>query len=454
VSQPREPESAIGASDLLVRREPGQFVACRSGRLITVAEFLSQANGLAQSLSDTGPVINLCEHRYHFMLGFAAALARGLATLLPPNPLPETINVIHRKWPGSQVLCDWPVALADAPIVALDLSRTGPPDNVVVAASTLAAVAFTSGSTGEPEPQPKSWQALVDGTAINLGQYLAEATDTYSIVATVPPQHMWGFESTVLCALRGPVIAHDGRPFYPVDVRDALLEVPAPRVLVSTPVHLRALIRSGMDFPPVVRVLSATAPMDAALAAAVESAFGAELVEICGCTEVGSMASRRTALGHSWRLFAGLEARVDGTTTFISAPHLPTPVPLADQLEFAPDGGFLLVGRTEDLVKIGGKRGSLAEVTRQMLAVPGVEDAAVFSPLDGTVETRLVAFVVTRTLEPASVRETLLRVMDPVFIPRPILRVPSLPRSATGKLTRAALLDLYRRSCGEAPAGP
>ena len=240
----------------------------------------------------------------------------------------------------------------------------------------------------------------------------------------------------------------------PTDVRAALLEVPAPRVLVSTPVHLRALIRSGMDFPPVVRVLSATAPMDVALAAAVESAFGAELVEICGCTEVGSMASRRTALGHSWRLFAGLEARVDGTTTFISAPHLPTPVPLADQLEFAPDGGFMLVGRTEDLVKIGGKRGSLAEVTRQVLAVPGVEDAAVFSPLDGTVEARLVAFVVTRTLEPASVRATLLRVMDPVFIPRPILRVPALPRSATGKLTRATLLDLYRRSCVEASAGP
>jgi acyl-coenzyme A synthetase/AMP-(fatty) acid ligase len=236
---------------------------------------------------------------------------------------------------------------------------------------------------------------------------------------------------------------HDGRPFYPSSVAAALAETPAPRVLVSTPVHLRALLASGLCFAPVARVLSATAPLEAALAADVERCFGAELVEIYGCTEVGSMAARRTASGAAWRFFDGLGCAERDGAAWVSAAHLAGEVRLLDALHFDPDGSFVLAGRDSDLVKIGGKRASIAEVTAALLAAPGVEDGVAFQLPAGGGEARLAALIVGGAADAVRVRGALAAVLDPVFIPRRILRVPALPRSATGKLTREAVLKLY-----------
>ena len=71
------------------------------------------------------------------------------------------------------------------------------------------------------------------------------------------------------------------------DVAQALHELPAPRVLVTTPVHLRALIESATVLPALQFVLSATAPLTEQLAGACESAWGAPVLEIYGSTETG-----------------------------------------------------------------------------------------------------------------------------------------------------------------------
>jgi acyl-coenzyme A synthetase/AMP-(fatty) acid ligase len=445
----RAPErDATEACTPLLARAPSDALAIRRGALVTAAEFLSQAQGLAQTLPATGCVINVCEDRYRFLVGFVAALARGLTTLMPPNTLEATLSRIRADWPDSVVMSDAAGTRAGVPVIAADDSRRGPPTIPLVADRLLAAVTFTSGSTGAPAPQFKSWRALVRGTALNLPHFLGTAPGPYAVVSTVPAQHMYGFETTALAALRGPATMHDGRPFFPANVAAALAESPAPRVLVSTPVHLRALVASGTRFAPLARVLSATAPLDPALAAEVEDRFGAELVEIYGCTEVGSMASRRTATGERWRFFDGIRCEVRDGVARVSGAHIDGSVPLLDALEFGTDGGFALTGRDSDLVKIGGKRASLAEVTRQLLAVRGVEDAVAFQLPGAADEARLVALVVARSLDAAAVRAALVPVLDPVFIPRPIVLVPALPRSASGKLAREAVVQLYRETAG------
>lgn len=436
----------------LLARQPGDPIAIRRGVVVTAAEFLSEANGVAAALPASGSVINVCEDRYRFFVGFAAALARGLTTLLPPNPLANTVNGIQREWPGSVVLGDSGGEGFEGRTVIAEASARGPAANPEIPARLRAAVAFTSGSTGSSAAQAKSWRALVEGTAINLRYFLGAGAGPFSVVSTVPAQHMYGLETTVLGALRGPVILHDGRPFYPANVAAALFEAPAPRVLVSTPVHLRALLGSGLRFPPLARVLSATAPLDPALAGSLEELFGAELIEIYGCTEVGSMASRRTAAGAPWRFFDGLKPSVRDAATWVDAAHLREPVCLPDALEFREDGGFLLAGRDSDLVKIGGKRASLVEVTRLLLGIDGVVDAVVFRLPEGPEDARLAALVVSQSLGAGAVRGALMSVLDPVFIPRPVVIVQALPRSATGKLTRDAVLELYRDAAGAGPS--
>src|SRR5690606_33217524 len=101
------------------------------------------------------------------------------------------------------------------------------------------ALVFTSGSTGAPVPHVKRWGSLVQNVraeAERLGIGAAHA-----VLGTVPPQHMYGLESTVLMPLQSGAALHASHPFYPADICAALANLPCPRVLVTTPYHLRAL---------------------------------------------------------------------------------------------------------------------------------------------------------------------------------------------------------------------
>jgi acyl-coenzyme A synthetase/AMP-(fatty) acid ligase len=104
---------------------------------------------------------------------------------------------------------------------------------------------------------------------------------------------------------------------------------------------------------------------------------------------------------------------------------------------------FVLHGRTADLVNIAGKRTSLAYLDQQLSAIDGVEDGVFFMPPEAPAEiTRLTAFVVAPRLSREALLSALRERIDPAFLPRPLHFVPSLPRNATGKLTRDALMRL------------
>jgi acyl-coenzyme A synthetase/AMP-(fatty) acid ligase len=127
----------------------------------------------------------------------------------------------------------------------------------------------------------------------------------------------------------------------------------------------------------------------------------------------------------------------------VHAPWFHAPQKLLDVIEQEPDGSFRLLGRSLDLIDVAGKRASLADLTQRLLAIDGVQDGVFIQPDsgDGLVR-RLAAFVVAPGLSTADVRSQLERAVDPVFSPRPLVFVEALPRNATGKLPRQALLAL------------
>src|SRR5207249_8776908 len=121
-----------------------------------------------------------------------------------------------------------------------------------IARAAQAAIAFTSGSTGVPLPQIKLWGSLVDGAfGERSGLGLDAVPPDTALVGTVSPQHMFGLESTVLLALCGPFAFSDAHPLHPEQVAADLAAIPAHRVLVTTPVHLRALASSATPMPPI-----------------------------------------------------------------------------------------------------------------------------------------------------------------------------------------------------------
>jgi acyl-coenzyme A synthetase/AMP-(fatty) acid ligase len=260
---------------------------------------------------------------------------------------------------------------------------------------------------------------------------------------------MYGFESSVLLGLQtgGAICAE--RPFYPADICSTLAQAPRPRALISTPVHLRALLAGGVALPDIDLVVSATAPLPRDLAREVEEKFGTQLLEIYGSTETGQIATRRTAVTAEWQLWPGVTLRLQDGQAWAQGGHVEQPTAMCDVIELTEGDRFLLHGRTADLVNIAGKRSSLAYLNHQLNSIRGVLDGTFFLPdeshASSTGVTRVAAFVVAPTLDPATLIEELRRRIDPVFLPRPLMFVERLPRNDTGKLPQEALRELAAR---------
>lgn len=435
---------------LLAARDLGAPLAWCRGEPVSAARFVGEALALAEQLPAAGRPVNLCTDRYHFALGLAAALLRGQTSLLPPNALPETLRQLP---PGAApyLLHDG----ADVDAIGLPALRVQRPANAAdagavphIAADLEAVCLLTSGSTGLPLPHAKRWGTLVvniGAEAERLAQMLERPTlGGVTLVATVPAQHSYGLESSVLLALLGGAAFESGRPFYPADIVAALAAVPLPRALVTTPFHLKTLLVAGLDLPPVPLLLSATAPLLPQLALQAEAALAARLIEIYGCTEAGQIASRRTTAGDAWTTLGALrivaEGADDAQRFIVSGGHVEQPKPLADVLVLESDRHFRLLGRANDLIHVAGKRSSLAHLNFQLNRIDGVVDGAFWLPgEDGEQVARPIAFVVAPGLAARDIAAALRRALEPVFVPRRIVHVAALPREATGKLTAATL---------------
>jgi acyl-coenzyme A synthetase/AMP-(fatty) acid ligase len=428
----------------LTDRLPEDVIAFRSDGAMNVGQFLQAARRLAEQLPAHKYVFNLFTDRFQFLLGFCASVIAGQCTLLPPNKLAKTLEQLSVDYPDSYTLED-PDSLCG------ELSAPGTPGKLAGAGNgvipdipenQLCAIAFTSGSTGKAKPNLKYWGTLRTGSLNNAGFLLKDIASQMSLLGTVPPQHMWGFEASILLPLFGNASVSHLTPFFPQDIVEALESLPEPRGLISSPVHLNILLKSGVYPPRLERIYCATAPLDKSLALELEQRFKTRVVEVFGSSETGMLAFRHTSQESSWQ-FSGLfelDTRKEGV--LVRGQHLPEQVLLQDVIEKTGENRFNLLGRHQDMLNIAGKRGSLSDLNCLLLAVPGVEDGVIFMP-EGDTE-RLAALVVASDLEPSDIVGALRLEIDTVFLPRPVYMVSELPRQETGKLANEELLNLYR----------
>ena len=446
---------------LLADRDPDAPLAWCAGVPVSTRQFLADVARFAILLPAGGSAVNLCVDRYAFAVSLAAALVRGHASLLPPDARPDTLaRLLESGGNGLFALADDPklqtpgmqrVLIENSPGLeadAADASAAVPAfDGAMHAASLL-----TSGSTGVPQPHAKTWRTLVGDVAVaveRLCRVLGRPSlEGLTLVATVPVQHSYGLESSVLLAMLGGAAFESGRPFFPADVAQTLASVPRPRALVTTPFHLKTLLLSGIELPPVDLILSATAPLSPQLAAQAEEAMGGVLLEIYGSTESGQVATRRTTESEIWETFGQIRVHAepgegDAPERFVfDGDFLPVPTPMADVLELLDERRFRLFGRANDLIHVAGRRSSLAHLNYHLNSIAGVEDGAFWLPdevADGVV--RPVAFVVAPSLTAGAIVAALRQRLEPVFVPRRVVQVKAFPREGTGKLTVRALRE-------------
>ncbi len=437
-------KASAPSASLLADWDLSRTIVWRDGVAVTAQAFLAEVLALSARLPDADYAVNLCEDRLLFLVAFCAVAVARQTNLLPASRAQRAIDEVMQAYPRNYVLCDQ--LLDPAPPRTFQVPAfcenpaTSPAVMPRIDLDHVVAVGFTSGSTGSPKANPKTWGSLCASSALNA-QLLCRDAAAPNVIATVPPQHMYGLEMSVLLPLRSRAAAHTGHPFFPADVAHALAQVPAPRMLVTTPFHLRALLQENVSLPPLAAIVSATAPLAVELAELAERRYATTVLEVFGSTETCVIAQRRASGDAAWQLYPDIELHPQPDGTLVTAPHFSAPALLQDIVELLPSRKFLLRGRNSDLLEIAGKRASLGDLTGRLLAIPGVSDGVVFQlDPDANGVRRLAALAVARGIRETEIRAALRAAVDPVFLPRPLRLVHRLPRNAAGKLPRLALL--------------
>jgi len=424
--------------------------------------FAVDIDQLCEQLKTASTICNLQQDRYLFSLGIVAALLNGQDSVLPPSMAPEAILAS--------------IVDASAPVIFsqnLDLERLNScvafesnhevdgrtHDLSVTLANNPAQIrVFSSGSTKKPKCNVKTWDMLRAGAGVtdHILRDLDIDPSELGLLGTTPPGHMYGLEATIFSAIGFGYCTYRNTIFYPADLERAIEAAKkfglSKLVLITSPAHLRYLEPTILASPEIVCIVSATAPFSRPTAERLSQRDNLKVIEIYGSTETGSMAMRQTAFEEAWTLSAGFELQEDRHGYIAVAPHLTIPVALEDEIELHPDGRFSLLGRTGDMVSIRGKKSRLAALNSILSECSEIADG-LYLHVKGKNNDQLAVAVVAKPDLNFSERELrgriqrhLLRHLDGAFIPKKIVILDQIPRSATGKATHATTTELARKA--------
>jgi long-chain acyl-CoA synthetase len=467
------PDPIVHAFELLVRRDPQASLVVSPERRATVDDVDALARAAAGRLAErrcpSGALVGLAAANGPGFLATLLALRRaGLAALLLDSRTPdaEALRVLHALGAPMLLRCPtgWPRGPSDWSIVE------APSDGPAEAIPGTAVVKLTSGSTGAPRGIAASAESLIaDDEALTASMGLLPRD---CLLATIPLSHSYGLSSLAIPALtRGAVLVvpEEGGLYDPL-VTAARMEA---TFFPTVPAHLDALVRMGEPPPPPASlrlVITAGAPLAAETSARFREIFGLPVHVFYGSSECGGIcydregdAAERGTVGspvEGVRITlepadggpAGGEGIVTVESAAVALGYLPDPDARlaggrfqAGDLATWRDGELALLGRLDDLVNVKGKKVNPREVEEVIARLPGVDEAAVLGvPVPGRSGEALRAVVACRPgrLTAEEVAAWCRAHLSAHKVPRSVLLVESLPRSARGKLDRCALRAL------------
>ena len=426
---------------LLIDSPPNTPIFWFKDKVISHEKFKRDALSVAANLHKHKYAINLCEDRYLFALGFVACILQKQINLMPASRAEKEIEVLEQDYTDS---CRFDDQLIET-LLSTKVTDTEP-FPLEINTEQLVAIIFTSGSSGKPKANPKKWGILFDSSQRVASKLKLNQSAQHTLIATVPPQHMYGFEMTIILPLVAGTCVHNSKPFFPEDIRQTLSDINKPFILITTPIHLRACAQANIEWPGIDFVLCATAPLATQLAKTIEQQLQTTVKEIYGCSETGVIATRTTTKDLNWTLLPEYSFSEKLNGTCLHTPVSSDEILLHDQIEEIDSQHFRLLGRQTDIVKIAGKRGSLNDLKIKLCALDGVDDAVFFMPNEEPDDkARLAAFVVAPKLKVKEIKSYLIQHVDNAFIPRLLINVEKLPYNETGKLPRKNLLNLFKQ---------
>jgi O-succinylbenzoic acid--CoA ligase len=343
--------------------------------------------------------------------------------------------------------------LAQLPENWVDASGLPPPADhtALKPESSLWAVIFSSGSTGEPKGIALSGRAL---------RASAEAHQQHSgnshWLLNLPLHHVGGF--SVLSRahfLNGEVSLTAAR--FDAKETAAWIEKGQVRGISVVPTTLHRLLEEEGNFGRLEIALLGGAPAEPAL---VERALarGVPVRLTYGMTEHSSQIATEVSAGSGKLPLPGVEVRLaeDGEIQ-VKSPCLANGYFRGGRLEALPkvDGFFptgdlgrlegsalILEGRKSDMIITGGVKVFPLEI-EALASVPGLNDIAITSLPDAEWGERVCAALVG-DISPDTVKSYLAGKIDPRKMPKSWVNLAQIPRSSTGKILRAELRRLVQ----------
>jgi amino acid adenylation domain-containing protein len=110
-----------------------------------------------------------------------------------------------------------------------------------------------------------------------------------------------------------------------------------------------------------------------------------------------------------------------------------------DRARWQADGNLMILGRTDNQVKVRGYRVELGEIEAVLRRRPEVRECIVTVREDRPGDRRLVAYVVAEGADAAALREHLRRALPEYMVPGAFVVMAALPQTSTGKIDRRTL---------------
>jgi long-chain acyl-CoA synthetase len=349
--------------------------------------------------------------------------------------------------------------------------------------SDLAALVYTSGTTGEPKGVMLSHDSLVF-TVASIAEYLRLDSED-RILSVLPLAFTYGLSQLLLTMRLGGTLLLERSFAFPAKTMARIRDEQA-TVFPGVPTVFTTLVGTSPRplFPSVRRLTNAAAGLPPTLHEGLAEIFpNALLFRMYGLTECVRvcylepelLTTKPTSVG---RAIPGTEAIVlddDGRPVgpgetgvlhsrgphlmlgYWNAPELTAhmlvegPLPgertlcTHDRFTVDEDGLLYFVGRTDDIIKTRGEKVSAIEVENALHAMPGIRQAAVVGVPDELLGQAVQAFVVLDEGAALSEQEIIRFArsrLENFMVPKQVVLLDELPHTDSGKVRKRSLAEL------------
>jgi long-chain acyl-CoA synthetase len=527
------PDALLASTDL----NPSKVALIADGASYSYEALLGTAFRLARALQDNGVergdrVAVYLDNSWHAGVAiYGTWLAGAVLTVINPQTKAEKLAYVLADSEARALITEKSLAsvflpaLAEAPNVQCVICSGGVPDGEVEGSSgyrrtmlalddaiasagrqpspsgiisiDLAALVYTSGSTGNPKGVMLTHQNMVFA-AESISQYLRlDASDR--IVNALPFAFDYGLYQLLMTVLLGATLLVERSFVYPVPVLRRVIEheVTVFPIVPTIGATLLSLHRSGgWSFPSVRRVTNTAAALPAEFIPRLATVFPNALIfAMYGLTEC-----KRVAYLEPERVLekpTSVGKAIPGTEVFLLSPD-GAPVPPGetgvlhvrgphvmlgywnqpeltaamlkpgrlpgervlcthDFFTMDADGDLYFVGRSDDIIKTRGEKVSPVEVENVLHRITGVREAAVIGAPDELLGEAIRAFVVLdegAVLTEQQVKRECMARLESFMVPRDVVFVPELPKTTTAKVSRRMLREILPSPASvQAPAG-